>query len=258
MPILLIINPIKYLFLKSWKVWGFIFLPVFCILYSSSLLTFLKGIDSKPKSIYFPPYDFIEKSYIMLEPYHLTNSYGLFRRMTGVGGRPELIIYGSMDGKTWQEYILPYKPQDLSRAPRFNIPHQPRLDWQMWFAALTDINNSYWFFTMINRLFSGSPGVLSLFEHVPMNKPKYLKVEQYLYNFTHTGDDWWTRKYVRDWVPPITSDKNLVEQWKKFGFPDPRNYKNKELHPFHFVPVLEIIAACLILRILSQVRFKRN
>ena len=69
--------------------------------------------------------------------FELTGSYGLFRRMTGVGGRPEIVIEGSnsLHGP-WLEYSFLYKPGNTSVPPKFCLPHQPRLDWQMWFAAL--------------------------------------------------------------------------------------------------------------------------
>ena len=69
--------------------------------------------------------------------FQLTASYGLFRRMTGVGGRPEIVLEGSDSPRgPWREYEFLYKPGRLDAAPKFCLPHQPRLDWQMWFAAL--------------------------------------------------------------------------------------------------------------------------
>jgi len=53
--------------------------------------------------------------------------------------RPEIVVQGSNDGKNWSTYEFKYKATDLNRMPPFIVPHQPRLDWQMWFAAL----NSY-------------------------------------------------------------------------------------------------------------------
>ncbi len=70
------------------------------------------------------------------EPLHIVSGYGLFAMMTTA--REEIVIEGSYDGIDWREYEFRYKPGDLARRPRWNIPHQPRLDWQMWFAALED------------------------------------------------------------------------------------------------------------------------
>src|SRR4029077_11239076 len=75
-------------------------------------------------------------------PFHLASRYGLFAVMTTT--RPEIIIEGSRDGKTWLPYEFKYKPGDLQRAPRYCAPHQPRLDWQMWFAAMGPPEESPW------------------------------------------------------------------------------------------------------------------
>ncbi|EDO49179.1 predicted protein, partial [Nematostella vectensis] len=67
----------------------------------------------------------------------VAHPYGLFRSMTGVGGRPEIIILGSNSTEgPWEEYDFLYKPGNIYAPPPFVAPHQPRLDWQMWFAAL--------------------------------------------------------------------------------------------------------------------------
>ena len=86
----------------------------------------------------------------------LVSSYGLFRRMTGVGGRPEVIIEGSMSAKgPWKEYEFMYKPGNLTVAPRFCLPHQPRLDWQMWFAALGHYQHNPWIISLAYRILQG-------------------------------------------------------------------------------------------------------
>ena len=69
-----------------------------------------------------------------IAPLRIVNHYGLFTVMTTE--RPEIIVEGSDDGTNWLAYEFPYKPGSLMRAPPVIEPHQPRLDWQMWFAAL--------------------------------------------------------------------------------------------------------------------------
>jgi hypothetical protein len=59
----------------------------------------------------------------------LSSSYGLFRRMTGVGGRPELIFEGSSDGVLYEEYDFNFKTGNVSTSPHWVLPHQPRLAW---------------------------------------------------------------------------------------------------------------------------------
>ena len=75
---------------------------------------------------------------------YITNSYGLFAVMTTT--RPEIIVEGSNDGINWLPYEFPYKAGDVNRMPAYVAPYQPRLDWQMWFAALTATTSSNsWF-----------------------------------------------------------------------------------------------------------------
>ncbi|KAG8192356.1 hypothetical protein JTE90_029090 [Oedothorax gibbosus] len=136
--------------------------------------------------------------------FRISNSYGLFRRMTGVDGRPELIIEGSNHLTTgWKEYKFLYKPGDLSRRPPFLLPHQPRLDWQLWFAALATYEQNPWFVSFIYRLLEGQKDVLNLLDSenlpFPPNKPpKYIRALLYKYRYTPATSpakkDWWTRQ----------------------------------------------------------------
>src|SRR5262249_33118792 len=100
-----------------------------------------------------------------LAPLRTINSYGLFAMMTT--SRPEIIIEGSDDGMHWIEYEFKYKAGDLARRPGFVAPHQPRLDWQMWFAALERYQENPWFVRFLIRLLEGSPDVLALLANDP-------------------------------------------------------------------------------------------
>src|SRR5262249_14122048 len=102
----------------------------------------------------------LERFFDFFEPFHLVNSYGLFSVMTTE--RPEIIIEGSGDGARWVAYEFKWNPGDPKRAPRFVAPHHPRLDWQMWFAALGFAGGNPWFIRFLLRLLEGSPAVLSL------------------------------------------------------------------------------------------------
>ncbi len=93
-------------------------------------------------------------------PFQVVNSYGLFAVMTTE--RLEIVVEGSNDGQQWQAYEFPYKPGDVNRAPRWAAPYQPSLDWQMWFAALSDYRSNPWFVAFVERLLEGSPQVLAL------------------------------------------------------------------------------------------------
>src|SRR5262249_7966965 len=92
-----------------------------------------------------------------IAPLRSVNSYGLFAVMTTT--RPEIVVEGSNDGEQWQSYEFTYKPGDLRRRPKWVAPHQPRLDWQMWFAALGDARSEPWFQRFCRQLLAGSPQV---------------------------------------------------------------------------------------------------
>ncbi|PWU21966.1 MAG: membrane protein [Verrucomicrobia bacterium] len=131
-----------------------------------------------------------------LEPFHFVNSYGLFAVMTTE--RPEIIVEGSDDGLTWRAYEFRWKPGDVKRAPKFVAPHQPRLDWQMWFAALGYYQNNPWFTRLLRRLLEGSPTVLALLRNNPFEArpPRFLRAVICDYRFTNrterqTTGAWW-------------------------------------------------------------------
>jgi len=128
-------------------------------------------------------------------PFQVVNSYGLFSIMTTT--RPEIIVEGSNDGETWLAYEFRYKPGDLNRPPRWAAPHQPRLDWQMWFAALSDYKSNLWFVAFAARLLESSPPVLALLEKNPFPNypPRFVRAMVYEYSFT----DWETRRRTGAW-----------------------------------------------------------
>jgi len=153
--------------------------------------------------------DTVLKVYASVAPFRSINSYGLFAVMTK--SRPEIIVEGSNDGQQWLPYEFKYKPGDLKRAPKWVAPHQPRLDWQMWFAALGDYQQNPWFLNFCLRLLQGTPEVLNLLEKNPFpdKPPKYIRAVTYDYEFTNrktlaqTGE-WWRRKFKEEYLPPIS------------------------------------------------------
>lgn len=146
-----------------------------------------------------------------LAQFHSCNSYGLFRVMTKQ--RPEIIIEGSNDGRTWLEYGFRWKPDRLNEMPPLVAPHQPRLDWQMWFAAL---NYQYrpgprlqWFENLVIRLFQGQPEVQQLLSENPFpnQPPAFIRAKLYDYKFTSPAErratgNWWKREELGDFLPP--------------------------------------------------------
>jgi lipase maturation factor 1 len=137
------------------------------------------------------------------------NSYGLFAVMTT--RRNEIIVEGSDDGTHWLPYEFKYKPGDVNRRPAFVEPFQPRLDWQMWFAALGNYQDNPWFENFCERLLQGSPPVLALLQKNPFPKhpPKFIRAELYEYHFTGPAERratgaWWQREPAGEYLPPVS------------------------------------------------------
>lgn len=145
----------------------------------------------------------------MAAPFGITSSYGLFANMTTT--RPEIVIEGSSDGVTWLEYEFRYKPGRLDRRPPWVAPHQPRIDWQMWFATLGSYQENMWFLNLLARLLQGSPAVLAQIEQNPFPgaPPRQIRAQLYEYRFTdwsahRSTGQWWTRTPLRPYVPAIS------------------------------------------------------
>jgi predicted DCC family thiol-disulfide oxidoreductase YuxK len=139
------------------------------------------------------------------DPLHLTSSYGLFAVMTTT--RDEIVIQGSDDGVEWRDYKFRYKPGDLMRRPPWNIPHQPRLDWQMWFAALDDPQRQPWFSRFLVRLLENEPSVTALLKTNPFpdKPPTYVRAQFYEYTYAdrseHEAGQWWDRRLLGLYFP---------------------------------------------------------
>ena len=137
------------------------------------------------------------------------NAYGLFAVMTTT--RPEIVIEGSDDGTMWAAYEFKYKAGDPHRRPPWVAPHQPRLDWQMWFAAISRFEDERWLQNFCVRLLQNHADVLSLIERNPFQEraPKYLRAVLYRYHFSDAATRrregvWWTRERVGDYSPVLT------------------------------------------------------
>jgi hypothetical protein len=144
----------------------------------------------------------------VVDPLRSFNHYGLFAVMTVE--RPELVFEGSDDGHDWREYALPYKPGDLARRPAWVAPYQPRLDWQLWFAALGPAESSRWVETLCEKLLRGDAPVLGLFSRNPFpgRAPRYVRVVRYAYEFTSAAErarsgNWWRRTPLDFYIQPV-------------------------------------------------------
>lgn len=141
----------------------------------------------------------------IVDPLRIVNSYGLFAMMTTE--RLEIIVEGSNDGSEWKAYEFRDKPGNVYRPPPIVAPYQPRLDWQMWFAALGSYRNNRWFVNFVLRLLQGDRNVLRLLSYNPFPKspPKYMRARSYLYTFTHFGERaWWARQESGPYLPVVS------------------------------------------------------
>jgi hypothetical protein len=145
-----------------------------------------------------------------VRPLRSVNGYGLFRVMTQK--RPELVVEASMDGATWSEWNLRWKPGPPTRRPAFVSPHQPRLDWQFWFAALDPRGDGYWLSRLLVRLLEDEPSVTALMGERPFpagGRPRYLRFAYYDYRYTSWSERaetgaWWHRELIDYLTEPVS------------------------------------------------------
>lgn len=169
-----------------------------------------KTLFDKSKSL-----DFMLPYMRFLYPFRTSNPYGLFAMMTK--NRPELIIEGSNDGQHWMEYGFKYKPAALNKMRAFIAPHQPRLDWQLWFASLENFGENLWLQNLIARLFAESPEVQGLMGADPFGgkSPKFLRILKYEYTFSdfislRKKGEWWQRRLVEVYSPIFERDEFIT------------------------------------------------
>lgn len=141
---------------------------------------------------------------------HIVNTYGAFGSVTK--RRFEVIIEGSYDevpdeSAEWLEYEFKAKPGDISRCPPILAPYHLRLDWLMWFAAMTSVSQHPWFIHLIAKLLAGDSEIIKLMGKNPFDKkpPQYIRAVLYEYRFTQTDEktkNWWVRKKIGLYLEP--------------------------------------------------------
>ena len=142
-----------------------------------------------------------------IAPFEIVNTYGLFAVMTTT--RPEIVIEGSNDEIHWSAYEFRYKPGEPNRGLPWVAPYQPRLDWQMWFAALGSYRENTWVGALIYRLLTGEPSVLNLLKPPPFPAPPhYIRAMLYDYQFTTQAERSktgaiWRRTPSGSWFGPV-------------------------------------------------------
>jgi len=156
-----------------------------------------------------------------LEPFRIANRYGLFAVMTR--GRYEIEFQGSDDGQNWKPYHFRFKPQELNEAPRIYAPHQPRFDWNWWFASLGSWHEYPMVPNTIVRLLSNDKDVLHLFVENPFPEapPHEIRTVLWQYWFTsmeekRTTGMWWKRQLLGRYAPTLEKTQSgeiKVVEW---------------------------------------------
>ncbi len=151
---------------------------------------------------------------------HLGNTYGAFGSITRQ--RYEVVVEGTdelSDHSDWREYGFRGKPGDLRRCPPQIAPYHLRLDWLMWFAALSPRYTEEWFPPFLQKLLEGDPAVLRLLRRNPFPDAPPVSVRARFYRYRlstwrerrETGV-WWVRELVGDYVPPVVLPKASAER----------------------------------------------
>jgi lipase maturation factor 1 len=160
----------------------------------------------KPEATWPRP---VEALYDSVASFRIVSGYGLFRVMTKT--RPEIVLEGSADGIEWRPYEFKWKPGDLKQPPHWVAPHQPRLDWQMWFAALDPHRQKPWFVSLVVNLLNNNPDVTRLLARnsFPKDPPRYIRATLYDYRFTSWDEHkatgaWWKREELGEYLPPVS------------------------------------------------------
>jgi hypothetical protein len=160
------------------------------------------------------------------DPFELVNTYGAF----GSIGRErnEIVLQGTYDadpgpGAHWIDYEFKCKPSDVDRRPCVVSPYHYRLDWQMWFAAMSRAEDEPWLLHLVDKLLRGDPAVLSLMADGPFRRapPRYIRAELFRYQFTRPGEGraWWRRTRLAAYLPPLAPDSPLlVETLEAYGW----------------------------------------
>jgi hypothetical protein len=211
-----------------WHSWLLDYFPRLTVLESTSMvyqsIGLIVTVIILPLNLFWFALTFWEESPILnyfltiirtIYNFRLSSSYGLFAVMTKQ--RPELVLQGSNDTENWEEYEFKFKPSSTRTMPPILAPHQPRLDWQMWFAALGTFRQNLWLQNLMARIFMNSDDVLHLLRKNPFPEvPKYLRLVRYQYKFSEVKKlfregHWWQREYV-GLYSPVFEKTDFVEE----------------------------------------------
>ena len=169
-------------------------------------VVFLSGVELGATAGKVP--DPIARAARQISQFGFVNHYGLFAVMTTE--RMEIQIEASQDGQTWEPYLFYYKPGPLNRRLPWVEPYQPRLDWQMWFAALSNARENPWFVRAMVGLLRGSKPIAGLFAQTPLSGqlPKLVRATIWQYHFTSWDErrktgNYWKRELKGLYFPAV-------------------------------------------------------
>jgi hypothetical protein len=169
---------------------------------------------------FYPITNMVSKTQLMnasFEPLHLVNTYGAFGTITRP--RYEVIVEGTdepvlTEATRWREYEFIGKPGDVNHTPPQIAPYHLRLDWLMWFAALSSPSQHPWFVSFLEKLLEGDKAVLGLLRYNPFPNapPKFVRAVLYEYHFTTPEERRksgvvWRRKLIGLYFPPVSLRK---------------------------------------------------
>ncbi len=153
------------------------------------------------------------------DPLHLVNTYGAFGTVSR--DRYEIILQGTnakvLDEQTqWKEYEFKCKPGSVSRRPCIVAPYQYRIDWQMWFAAMSTIEREPWLVNLVFKLLHGDEAAISLLDGnpFPIVPPTYIRAQLFRYHMIKPdGSRWWTREFSGTYLAPVSMDSAKIQQY---------------------------------------------
>ncbi len=154
--------------------------------------------------------------------FHLVGTYGAFGSITRP--RYEVIVEGTddavvTDSARWRAYEFKGKPGALERRPPQIAPYHLRLDWLMWFAALSPYRQPAWLVHFLAKLLEGDRAVLGLLRTNPFpnEPPRYVRALLYEYRFTSPAEraetrQWWKRELVSVYFPAVSLHSGQFRQ----------------------------------------------
>jgi hypothetical protein len=172
---------------------------------------------------YWPARNLLSRQQLMnftYNPFHLVNSYGAFGNITRE--RNEVILEGADDPEptpstVWKEYELKAKPGDPRRRPPQVAPYHLRLDWLMWFAAMSPSFANSWLLPLVVKLLSNDPAVLRLLRRNPFPDAPPATIRASLYHYRYTtwaerraSGAWWVRRRLGEYLPPVQLERGVA------------------------------------------------